>query len=144
MRLTPQSDETGCTLKIERFPFHEQGLRIAFREDSTLFIVDGEEQLYRSSLDGKEKTWLADLRGLWDKYGDIVRISPFQSSVYVAFRWGKIVDILQPAEPMGAGLGIFWSMVDQQQEIYWIGTDGQGIQMIYDMPARVGSILQSN
>lgn len=144
MRLTPQSDETGCTLKIERFPFHEQGLRIAFREDSTLFIVDGEEQLYRSSLDGKEKTWLADLRGLWDKYGDIVRISTFQSSVYVAFRWGKIVDIQQPAEPMDAGLGIFWSMVDQQQEIYWIGTDGQGIQMIYDKPARFGSILQSN
>ena len=144
MRLIPQYDQHEYSLRTEMYAFHEQGLRIAFREDSTLFIVDGEEQLYRCSLDGKEKTWLADLSGLWDRYGEIVRISTFQSTVYVAFRWGKILDVQQPKQPIDVGLGIFWSMVDQHKDIYWIGTDGQGIQMLYDKPARFGSILQTN
>ncbi|MGM9798985.1 MAG: response regulator [Parabacteroides sp.] len=144
LRLTLHDDGTHCTIQRETQALHAQGLLAANREGETLFFVDESEQLYQCTPEGKEKTWIANLKGMREKYGEIVRISSFQSTLLVAFRWGKIVDVKQPAEPLDVGLGIFWSMVDQQQDIYWIGTDGQGIQTLYDKPARFGSILQSN
>ena len=144
VRLTLHDDGKECSILTETQSFHSQGMLAASQEDSCLFFVDESEQLYRSSLDGKEKTWISSLEGMREKYGAIVSISSFQSSIYIAFRLGKIVDIQQPNKPIDVGLGMFWGMVDQQQEIYWIGTDGQGIQMLYDKPARFGCILQSN
>ena len=144
IRLTLLVDNDKCTIQRETQSPLAQNLLAASREGDTLFFVDGSEQLYRCTTEGKEKTLIANLRGMCQKYGEIVYISTFQSSVYVAFRWGKIVDVQQPSDPIDIGLGMFWGMVDQQQDIYWIGTDGQGIQMLYDKPARFGNILQSN
>ena len=144
IRLTLLVDNNKCTIQRETQSPLAQNLLAANREGDTLFFVDGSEQLYRCTTEGKEKTLIANLKGMCQKYGEIVYISTFQSSVYVAFRWGKIVDVQQPSDPIDIGLGMFWGMVDQQQDIYWIGTDGQGIQMLYDKPARFGNILQSN
>ena len=144
IRLTLHVDDDKCTIQRETQSPLAQNLLAASREGDTLFFVDGSERLYRCTTEGKEKTQIANLKGMCQKYGEIVYISTFQSSVYVAFRWGKIVDVQQPSDPIDIGLGMFWGMVDQQQDIYWIGTDGQGIQMLYDKPARFGSILQSN
>ena len=144
IRLTLLVDNDKCTIQRETQSPLAQNLLAANREGDTLFFVDGSEQLYRCTTEGKEKTLIANLKGMCQKYGEIVYISTFQSSVYVAFRWGKIVDVQQPSDPIDIGLGMFWGMVDQQQDIYWIGTDGQGIQMLYDKPARFGNILQSN
>ena len=144
IRLTLHVDNSKCTIQRETQSLHPQGLLAAHREGETLYFVDTSEQLYRCTTEGKEKSWIANLKGMREQYGEIVCISPFQSTLYVAFRSGKIVDIQQPSDPIDIGLGMFWGMVDQQREIYWIGTDGQGIQMLYDKPARFGSILQSN
>ncbi len=144
MRLTLQNKGNDCSIQIETQSFHPQGLLAVNQKEGYLYFVDESEQLHRCTTEGKEKTWIANLKGMREKYGEIVSIDPFQSSIYVAFRLGKIIDVHQPTDPIDVGLGIFWSMVDQQQEIYWIGTDGQGIQMLYDKPARFGSILQSN
>ena len=144
IRLTLLVDNDKCTIQRETQSPLAQNLLAANREGDTLFFVDGSEQLYRCTTEGKEKTLIANLKGMCQKYGEIVYISTFQSSVYVAFRWGKIVDVQQPSDPIDIGLGMFWGMVDQQRDIYWIGTDGQGIQMLYDKPARFGNILQSN
>ena len=144
IRLTLLVDNDKCTIQRETQSPLAQNLLAANREGDILFFVDGSEQLYRCTTEGKEKTLIANLKGMCQKYGEIVYISTFQSSVYVAFRWGKIVDVQQPSDPIDIGLGMFWGMVDQQQDIYWIGTDGQGIQMLYDQPARFGNILQSN
>ena len=144
MRLTLKEKGNDCSIQIEAQSFHPQGLLTANQKEGHLYFVDESEQLYRCTLEGEEKTWIANLKGMREKYGEIVSIDPFQSSVYVSFRLGFIVDVHQPANPIDVGLGMFWGMVDKGQEIYWIGSDGQGIKMLYDKPARFGSILQSH
>ena len=118
MRLTLQNKGNDCSIQIETQSFHPQGLLAVNQKEGYLYFVDESEQLHRCTTEGKEKTWIANLKGMREKYGEIVSIDPFQSSIYVAFRLGKIIDVHQPTDPIDVGLGIFWSMVDQQQEIY--------------------------
>lgn len=143
-QLTPMLNGSALHLETKTLSTHPQGIHAATLEDSQLFIVDGDEQLYLSSLDGKERTWIGNLKGMKAKYGDVVRVAPFHSTLYVVFRLGQIVDLHHPDEPIDVGLGLFWAMPDKRQEILWIGTDGQGIRMLHEKPALFGSILQSD
>lgn len=139
--LTPDFSASHFNLLSEERLFHEKEILSAFHENNTLFFVDKEEKLYRSSIDGSQKVLVYNLAGTISKYGHISNICSFQSGLYIAFRNGTILDLSRPESPRDLGIGIFCLMRDKRQDILWIGTDGQGIHMFYDKPDLFGSIL---
>lgn len=141
-KLTPDFSAISFNLVSEERPFHDKPILYASYENRQLFLVDSDHKLYRQAVaEGNEKEFLSDLSGMIRKHGNITGICTFQSTIYVVFRNGHILDLSQPEKTIDTGIGIFCLMNDKRQEILWIGTDGQGIRMFYDKPDLFGSIL---
>lgn len=136
-------DYSGNSFHVqsEDHRFHDKPIVYASYEDDHLFLVDADHRLYRRHIGRDEKEFLSDLSEIIKKQGNITRICTFQSHIYVVFRNGNIVDLSQPGNPLDTGIGIFCLMNDKRQDILWIGTDGQGILMLYDKPDLFGTIL---
>lgn len=140
-KLTLHFSDNSFHLQSEEHSFHDKPIVYASYENNHVFLVDTDHRLYRRQVGANEKEFLADLSGMIKKQGNITRVFNFQSTVYVVFRNGNIVDLSQPDNPLDTGIGIFCLMNDKRQDILWIGTDGQGILMFYDKPDLFGSIL---
>lgn len=66
------------------------------------------------------------------KYGKVARVVSFQSKLYLVFRNGLLLDPDKPEEAIDLNIGVFSMFKDKKQQILWIGTDGQGLRMLYD------------
>lgn len=139
LRVNPSGD----TFQVfaEENTFHDKPILYASYEDDHIFFVDTDHKLYRQHSQGDDKEYLLDLSEMIKKQGNITKICTFKSNIYVVFRNGNIVDLSQPENTLDTGIGIFCLMNDKRQDILWIGTDGQGILMLYDKPDLFGSIL---
>ena len=67
-----------------------------------------------------------------EKYGKVARVVSFQSKLYLVFRNGLLLDPDKPEEAIDLNIGVFSMFKDKKQQILWIGTDGQGLRMLYD------------
>lgn len=82
--------------------------------------------------EGNKETYLSDLSGWMEKYGKVARVVSFQSKLYLVFRNGLLLDPDKPEEAIDLNIGVFSMFKDKKQQILWIGTDGQGLRMLYD------------
>ena len=64
----------------------------------------------------------------------------FHSAPYLVFRNGLLLNIDNPEEALEFDVGLFCVLPDRKQDILWVGTDGQGIQMYYDKYNRFSGI----
>lgn len=140
-QIVPDYSVVPFTLQIKGKQIHANGIVQAFYEDGIIYFVDAEHELYRYNQGTGQKERLADLSVWMDKYGSVARVVSFQSKLYLAFRNGLLLD---PADPAGAtdlNIGIFSMFKDRKQNILWIGTDGQGVRMMYDKYERFDGLL---
>ena len=119
-------------MDIKRTLIHEKKIDCAYYLDGSLYYVDKEKHIYSYRMKERKKEFLADLTDWMDKYGKLSRIVLFHSAPYLVFRNGLLLNIDNPEEALEFDVGVFCVLPDRKQDILWVGTDGQGIQMYYD------------
>lgn len=120
------------TIKTKENKIHDKPIEQAFYEEDVLYYVDADNKLYRYRTEGNKETYLSDLSGWMEKYGKVARVVSFQSKLYLVFRNGLLLDPDKPEEAIDLNIGVFSMFKDKKQQILWIGTDGQGLRMLYD------------
>lgn len=140
-QIIPDYSKLPLTLQTNENRIHDERVEQAFYEDGMIYYVDAENKLYRYRTEDGKKEYLSDLSGWMDKYGKVSRVASFQSKLYLVFRNGLLFD---PADPEGAtdlNIGVFSMFKDKKQNILWIGTDGQGVRMLYNKYERFDGLL---
>lgn len=139
-RIIPDYSKLPFTLQINDCKIHDSAIEQAFYEDDLIYYVDDGNRLYLYRMEDGRKELLCDLSPWKEKYGNIARIASFQSKLYLVFRNGLLLD---PADPEGAfdlNIGVFSMFKDRKQNILWIGTDGQGVRMLFDKHERFNGL----
>ena len=131
-QLIPDYSKLPLTIKTKENKIHDKPIEQAFYEEDVLYYVDADKKLYRYRTEGNKETYLSDLSGWMEKYGKVARVVSFQSKLYLVFRNGLLLDPDKPEEAIDLNIGVFSMFKDKKQQILWIGTDGQGLRMLYD------------
>lgn len=131
-QLIPDYSKLPLTIKTKENKIHDKPIEQAFYEEDVLYYVDADNKLYRYRTEENKETYLSDLSGWMEKYGKVARVVSFQSKLYLVFRNGLLLDPDKPEEAIDLNIGVFSMFKDKKQQILWIGTDGQGLRMLYD------------
>ena len=131
-QLIPDYSKLPFTIKTKENKIHDKLIEQAFYEEGVLYYVDADNKLYRYRTEENKETYLSDLSGWMEKYGKVARVVSFQSKLYLVFRNGLLLDPDKPEEAIDLNIGVFSMFKDKKQQILWIGTDGQGLRMLYD------------
>lgn len=131
-QLIPDYSKLPLTIKTKENKIHDKPIEQAFYEEGVLYYVDADNKLYRYRTEENKETYLSDLSGWMEKYGKVARVVFFQSKLYLVFRNGLLLDPDKPEEAIDLNIGVFSMFKDKKQQILWIGTDGQGLRMLYD------------
>lgn len=131
-QLIPDYSKLPLTIQTKENKIHDKPIEQAFYEEGVLYYVDVDNKLYRYRTEENKETYLSDLSGWMEKYGKVARVVSFQSKLYLVFRNGLLLDPDKPEEAVDLNIGIFSMFKDKKQQILWIGTDGQGLRMLYD------------
>ena len=131
-QLIPDYSKLPFTIKTKENKIHDKPIEQAFYEEGVLYYVDADNKLYRYRTEENKETYLSDLSGWMEKYGKVARVVSFQSKLYLVFRNGLLLDPDKPEEAIDLNIGVFSMFKDKKQQILWIGTEGQGLRMLYD------------
>ncbi len=143
-QLVPDYSRLPLTIQIRENKIHDGQISQAFYEEGIIYYLDTDNKLYQYSIDKNRKEYLFDLSGWIEKYGNIARIASFQSKLYLVFRNGLLLEPTFPEEAVDLNIGVFSMFKDKKQNILWIGTDGQGVRMLYDKYERFDGLSLEN
>lgn len=138
--IRPDFEAFPLALDIKGRYIHDKEIDRAYYVDGMLYFVDAEKCFFSYDMKEHRKEYRADLTGWMEKYGKLSRVATFNSSLYLIFRNGLLLNIDHPEEVLVFDVGLFCALPDQMQNILWIGTDGQGVRMYYDKFNRFSGI----
>ena len=131
-------DKTKSIIETHSEQLHKYPIQSASFIANTLYWVDENGWLYRRNFETSQTVFISDIKSLLEQYGDISQITPFQDDIYLAFKSNGVLKLTQnnqyKPEKVNMNIGVFSLLNDKHQNILWIGTDGQGVQMYYDKP----------
>ena len=136
----PDFDSFPFELDIKKSLIHDRKIDRAYFLSGFLYFVDAESHIYSYRMEDRKKEYIADLTRWEGKYGKLTRIAMFRSSLYLLFRNGLLLNIEDPKEALTFEVGLFCGLADRNQNLLWIGTDGQGVRMYYDKYNRFSGI----
>lgn len=127
-------------IQIESTP-----LRYCFVVGNTAYMVDNDYALYEYQIDHNTKTYVTHLGKEIAERGIISDIIKDNGVFFVAFKTNGVLKLIPQAdayrkEDIGIKSGIFRLLKDQNQDIVWIGTDGQGVYIYSDGHYSVQSV----
>lgn len=121
-------------LDVSDTKFHDKSIISAFYQSNEMYFVDNERKLHLFNPSQKTKIFLADLSKLPNN-GRISNILSFNDNLFISFNSGAIIklDIQKDSyeEITSSGVGIYCTIKDKKQDLLWIGTDGQGVQLYH-------------
>lgn len=141
VEIRPDFSLSPVALDLKSTPLHDKRIESAYYVGGALYYMDVENHLYSYRIENKKKEYLADLTEWTSKYGGLSRIVLFRSVPYVSFRNGLLLNVKDHQEAVPFDVGVFCALPDRKQEVLWVGTDGQGVQMYYDKQNRFREIL---
>ena len=140
----PDFESLPITLNIKDDIIHDKEVDRAYYVSDILYFVDVDNGLYSYNIKDRKKKYIADRTGWMEQYGKLSRIALFHSDVYLVFRNGLLLNIDRPEDIQSFDVSLFCALPDRKQDILWIGTDGQGVQMYYDKYNRFSGIKLEN
>jgi len=137
-QLELDKDPSSVSLKSHESSLHTLEITHAFYDKGAgdLFFVDIADKLYAYNSKSKQKELIADLSTLNHTYSGISQILSWRSDIYISYmnegmvRLDKKNGLIQ-CVPIDINAGVFSLCKDHLQDILWIGTDGQGVNMYY-------------
>lgn len=115
---------------------HPIPLIYCFYAEDNIFLVDVQHNLYSYNLSNGHRQFHYNLANMIKEKGEITSIIFSNENIYIGYKTSG-VQILVKAdssmtyeiETLPINCGIFTLLKDRNQDIVWIGTDGQGIYM---------------
>ncbi len=108
---------------------HPHAIEYAFDDNGRILLVDSAGDLFRKDAQGLH--FIRNLKQVIRENGDIGSIICDNRDVLVGFKTNGLVRLVAERnyepEPFDIDCGVFALLKDAQQDIIWIGTDGQGV-----------------
>ncbi len=124
-------------------------LLYCFANGETAYIVDQHHDLYKYNIEHNQKEYITNLSKEIAERGIISDIIQDNNMLLIAFKTNGVLKLIPQAEgylieDIGIKSGIFCLLKDNNQDIVWIGTDGQGVYIYSDGPYSIQSITYNN
>ncbi|MDR0745865.1 MAG: response regulator [Mediterranea sp.] len=131
---------------------HEEAILWCFYEEGEIYFIDATLTLYEYSLVDKTKYYIQDVNSLVTKNGDISSILKHSGDFYIGFTNGGMVRIKNIPEQrnqyqvdeIAFRAGVLSLCKDRYQDIVWIGTNGQGVYMLFNEASSLGAVLSAS
>lgn len=135
-------------LKEESVAIHDKYMITCQIEGDDIYFVDDNYILYQYNLVDGKKQYLFEIKETMEKFGSISSIIKHNNNYFIGFATGGLVCLRNTPEIkdnyqielIDIRSGIFCMQKDRQQDIVWIGTDGQGVFMYSEDPYTIRSV----
>lgn len=109
---------------------HNYEIAYLFKSDNKLVIVDKNGAIYE--IEGDKKNFICSIKALMTENGGISSIIYDNKDILIAFKSNGLIRLNYDkgnylSERIRINCGVFSLWKDKQQDIVWIGTDGQGV-----------------
>jgi signal transduction histidine kinase/ligand-binding sensor domain-containing protein/AraC-like DNA-binding protein len=113
---------------------HDCGVLFAFLENDLIYFIDEGGRLFETDAAANEKRFILNIGKEIGERGVVSSVVKDRDDYLVAFQTNGVIRIKRaPAgyevENIGIYCGVFCLHKDEEQDIIWIGTDGQGLYM---------------
>ncbi|MDR0394519.1 MAG: response regulator [Tannerella sp.] len=116
---------------------HDCGVRYAFLENGSIYFVDEKDYFFEMDAESHKKSLILNLHKELEERGAVSSIVRDQEDYIVAFQTNGVIRIKNTpenaikyeVENIEIHCGVFSLHKDYEQDIIWIGTDGQGLYM---------------
>jgi signal transduction histidine kinase/ligand-binding sensor domain-containing protein/DNA-binding response OmpR family regulator len=116
---------------------HDTGLLYIFKEKEYIYFVDKQFLLYELNTQTQKKSFIKNMQYEIQQYGIISTIIRDNDDYFIAFKTNGLIrlkntpenEIKYQTERIDIYCGVFSLCKDENQDIIWIGTDGQGVYM---------------
>ena len=130
---------------------HQESVLWCFYEEGEIYFVDATLTLYEYSIADKTKYYIQDINHLITRNGDISSIIKHSGDFYVGFTNGGLVRIKNMPEhknqyqivDLAFRPGVLSLCKDRYQDIVWIGTNGQGVSMLFNEASSLAAVLST-
>ncbi|MDL2247213.1 response regulator [Bacteroides sp. OttesenSCG-928-J23] len=131
---------------------HSEPILWCFYEAGSVYFIDASLTFFEYNLGTRTKAHIKDVRARVLEMGDITSIVKHHNDFFIGFAPGGLLHIENTPDqeekyqlrqlPLQAG--ILSLATDKQQDILWIGTQGQGFYMYYSDASSVEGTLAAN
>jgi len=145
-RIKVITNGTSISIEFSQESLHDRNISASFYDENHIYFLDKLDHLYGYNCEKKEKTKIGDISHLKQQYGDISTILSWQSDLYIAFKNNGLIKLDKNGRIsfIHSNIGVFCIHKDFKQDILWLGTDGQGVQMYYQKQDMFRHIMLDN
>jgi signal transduction histidine kinase/ligand-binding sensor domain-containing protein/DNA-binding response OmpR family regulator len=116
---------------------HDSDILYAFREKQSVYFIDYASSLYELQTSTDKKIFISNIRKQLEERGEVSSIIRDNDDYLVAFKTNGLIRLQNTPEKavkyevrnIEIYCGVFCLLKDEQQDIIWIGADGQGLFM---------------
>lgn len=128
---------------------HPEKILWAFSEGDLLYYIDSTYALYEFDFGNRKSFFITDLENVIRQRGEVSSIIKQEKNYFIGFKNSGLIQLEYLPDsklgyrvnPINIKAGIFCLMKDKNQNIIWIGTDGQGIYMYLPDDFSIKNIL---
>lgn len=129
--------ETPEISPVENQSEHDNPIRYAFMEKDCVYFIDYDYHLFEMNVMTGRKSLIINLKKEMEERGVVSSIIRDDDDYLIAFQTNGLLRIQNTPENtikyqvknIEIYCGVFCLLKDEQQDIIWIGTDGQGLYM---------------
>ncbi len=140
-----EKDFKKVRLHVQNAFIHNVAIQDVFYGNGFIHFVDIHGMLFVYDIARKKKSFIRDMNPLIRKYGAISSIVSYHYDVLVAFKGNGTIKLVAnkqyQEEIIEMNTGVFYMYKDDNQDVVWIGSDGQGALMYYKDQEMFGSIM---
>lgn len=133
---TSNTSPSEINVRKDIIPLHSLAIDEYFvQADNTFSFIDADKNLYLYDVASNTKVFIRNISAIIQKYGKIKNIVSFDDDVILAFHLNGLVrlDFMSGygEDAIDRSIRVFSMTKDRNTNIAWIGTDGQGVLMLY-------------
>lgn len=123
-----------------------------FTEDNSYYYVDALFNFYEYDTTRQTNKFIRNIKDLLLTKGDISSVIRYKNDYFIGFKTNGVVRLIHRQQRAGkydmevlpVNSGVFCIYKDHFQDVIWIGTDGQGVFLLYDSPYVIKSYPFNN
>ncbi len=123
-----------------------------FYEENAFYYISTNYNLYEFTPHSFKNTYITNLKKELSQKGDVSSIIKYKNDFFISFKTNGIIRLKYipeigeryKIEEIPINAGVFKIYKDKSQDIVWIGTDGQGVFLLYDSPYTVNTYTLNN
>lgn len=134
-QISKTSGKNIFSLEINDLIFHTKTVTSAVRANGQLYYIDKDMDVYLYDKASNTSKCLTNLSSYISADNLITSLIVFNNDIYITLKNAGILKLKAQeqykVEKINSEISIFCATKDKQQDLLWIGTDGQGVKLYY-------------